>query len=762
MTKGPLTLNGFDIEFPTEIEVVVRAMPDSSDVKAERERLDQFWFVHWVGGELFAIRLKPGGPNLAGEQRRLKVAEHPWLIRSRIDDVIASIFSQYAALRLRPFSFLAQKQEIVEEAASAAGVSHPLLAGFRILPRFTLNAKVVEPREGEIRLGLFVTLGMRYEIGAELSALQNAGVDLRGLYVVRRRAQRGERRLMGRIERLDGERVLLSEATDEPSIAIADVQLEGSLESFSRCLRTVLGDRYTSLHNAIDNMEAKFRLGPNFDKVIERMGTFLRRKSPIALAPGFEVKVGARLQLKNEPNRTCIYKAPPVEYVFDRAGAQRNGFAWPGLVSSGPYDRLTFAKKSPRILVVCPTTTEGKVDVFLKALRDGVAAPLKGFPSGFAKTFGLVNPQLVRCLVRLNGLGADKVEGAYRGAIEAHLARDSNIDAGIIVLLDEHSNLPELQNPYIRTKALLLTLGIPTQEVRMATVAQRPASLQYTLQNISVSLYAKLNGTPWTVDQDRAISDEIVVGMGMKELSGSRLTSRQRFVGITTVFGGDGTYLLGAVSRECAFDDYASAVRDSMVAVLEDVRNRNNWQPGDTIRVIFHAHKPLKRVEIADIAFACAKQVGAGQTLQMAFVTISQDHPFFIFDPREPGVPASRDSNVKKGVFAPARGTIARIGRSTRLLAVNSHKLIKRANSPLPRPLLINLHPDSTFFDLDYLAEQVLKFTALSWRSTLPAGTPVTIFYSERIAELLARLRLVPDWSATALSVRLRWSRWFL
>lgn len=296
----------------------------------------------------------------------------------------------------------------------------------------------------------------------------------------------------------------------------------------------------------------------------------------------------------------------------------------------------------------------------------------------------------------------------------------------------------------------------------MATVTQRSTSLQYTLQNISVSLYAKLNGTPWTVDQDRAISDEIVVGMGVTELSGSRLTSRQRFVGITTVFGGDGTYLLGAVSRECAFHDYASALRDSMVTVLEDVRTRNNWQPGDTIRVIFHAHKPLKRVEVADIVFACAKQVGAAQTLQMAFVTVSQDHPFYLFDPREPGIPVSRDSDLKKGALAPGRGTIARIGRSTRLLSVNSHKLIKRANSPLPKPLLVNLHQDSTFFDLDYLAEQVLKFTALSWRSTLPAGTPVTIFYSERIAELLARLRLVPDWSATALSVRLRWSRWFL
>jgi hypothetical protein len=146
----------------------------------------------------------------------------------------------------------------------------------------------------------------------------------------------------------------------------------------------------------------------------------------------------------------------------------------------------------------------------------------------------------------------------------------------------------------------------------------------------------------------------------------------------------------------------------------------------------------------------------------MAFVTVSHDHPFYLFNPKEAGVRVSRDSAVLKGVMAPTRGTIARVGRWTRLVAVNSHTLIKRANSPLPKPLLVNLHQDSTFLDLDYLAEQVLKFTALSWRSTLPASTPVTIYYSERIAELLARLRQVPDWSSTALQVRLRWSRWFL
>ena len=36
-------------------------------------------------------------------------------------------------------------------------------------------------------------------------------------------------------------------------------------------------------------------------------------------------------------------------------------------------------------------------------------------------------------------------------------------------------------------------------------------------------------------------------------------------------------------------------VRESMLSVLRELKTRNNWRPGDTVRVIFHAHRPLKR-----------------------------------------------------------------------------------------------------------------------------------------------------------------------
>jgi Piwi domain len=758
----PLFTNGFKVDLPEKVDVVVREFPNPADVKAERQRLEGFWFVHWVGGKLYHLRLKSGGPNVDGVLEALSVGDHPWLLRARIDDVIGDAVSQYEPIRLRPFTFLAQKAELVKPAAAAAGITHPLLAGFRVTPRFILNAKVYEPNSGAAGLGMFVNVGMHYDIDVSLAELQAANIDLSGMYVVRRVREQGQRRLVGRISHLAGSQVYLSEATGADNIPADEIKLEGSKENVARCLTGLLGpSRYKALMNALDNEQSVYRLGPDFDGVVNRMGTHLA-KTPLPVAQGVEGRIGERIALKNDDMARSAYLTPPVDYVFDRTGAKSTTYAWPGLSQFGPYDRATFTNRSPRLLVVFPASTQGKVEAFLRSFRDGLGASYRGFPKGFRDLFGLVQVDFVMCPVAISVADKATAEAKYRQAIEARLSSGEEVHGGIIVLFDEHAFLKGLQNPYIRTKALLLTLGIPTQEIRMWTVNQPPGSLQYTLQNFSVSVYAKLNGTPWTVNQDKAISDEIVVGMGFAELSGSRFEDRQRFVGITTVFSGDGTYLLGNVSKECNYAGYPDMVKESMLAILKELKTRNNWRPGDTVRVIFHAHRPLKRVDVAKIVFACTREIGAEQNIQMAFVTVSHDHPFFIFDRQEKGEPVRRDSDEVKGAFAPARGTIARIGRSTRLLAVNSGKLIKRQNSPLPAPLLISLHEDSTFKDVDYLAEQVLKFTSLSWRSTLPAGTPVTIFYSERIAELLGRLKDVPDFSTTAISVKLKWSRWFL
>ena len=224
-------------------------------------------------------------------------------------------------------------------------------------------------------------------------------------------------------------------------------------------------------------------------------------------------------------------------------------------------------------------------------------------------------------------------------------------------------------------------------------------------------------------------------GSAPGEVSTDRFTQRSRYIGITTVFRGDGNYLLSHVSKDCTYEEYPAVLKDTTENILREIKQRNGWNPGDNIRLIFHTYKPLKNVEIAEIAKRAAHTVGSEQTIEFAFLTVTIEHPFLVLDPAQAGIPARY--GTKKAVLCSrtrhdyATGSV----HTPRLHQWPSTKSNTRT-LPSPTPLLVHIHKGSTFNDLAYRSEQVLKFTGLNPRSALPARKPVSIYYSELIAKL--------------------------
>ncbi|MEO1642232.1 MAG: hypothetical protein AAFR74_02770, partial [Pseudomonadota bacterium] len=64
--------------------------------------------------------------------------------------------------------------------------------------------------------------------------------------------------------------------------------------------------------------------------------------------------VGKRIKFGPLGGEETVRRAPQVDYVFDRSGGKTSLAAWDGLVAHGPYDRVSFPKKSPRLLVAYP------------------------------------------------------------------------------------------------------------------------------------------------------------------------------------------------------------------------------------------------------------------------------------------------------------------------------------------------------------------------------------------------------------------------
>ena len=717
------------------------------------------------GNVILAVPKKAGAGNtFGGKPLRVSLREYRGisLLTSRLNDVLTSLIPELPAIKRRPYRFLARKREFVSEILQQWPDAPRAALGFAIRPRYEIEARKIELSPGSLQIAVTVNISTQWQVPARLGDLVQAGCDVSGLYVIRRKPLPEERLLVGRIAGLTNGRVLLDESFDETKDADESVvQIEGSREAFKRCLAHILGsERYRLFEQRRETLESAFTTGPGYEEWLQNTSDMLQKRSPVTLFEGVTINIGDPIRVRNTESHKSWVRLPEVEYCFDAAKTRRHKWAWDGLKEFGPFDRDTFEKRSPRILLAAPQEHMVKVEQAVRSLLDGLKDEVYG--QGMTRLFGLVNPK-VECLsIPLGRTATHLVAKLYYQALETHLTGSPDYDVAIVVVPDQFARLPDSHNPYLFAKAVLLTCGIPVQEARVSTLVNIDQGSGYKFRSLAVALYAKMNGVPWTVSQNQTYHDELVIGLGVAEVMNSRVESRQRHVGITTVFRGDGNYLLSSLSKECDMADYPEVLKASTKTVLEEVKKRNGWQPKDRVRLVFHSSKPLKFVELDEILDECVREVASEQTVDFASLTVQRDHGFRILDKSQNGLPARRGATQLKGVYAPHRGTVVQIGDSTRLLAVNGISQIKRAETPLPAPLLIHLHKKSTCRSLDALAEQVLKFTSLTWRSTQPAEKPVTIYYSELIAGLLARLRVVPKWSPNMLNTRLRASKWFL
>jgi len=106
---------------------------------------------------------------------------------------------------------------------------------------------------------------------------------------------------------------------------------------------------------------------------------------------------------------------------------------------------------------------------------------------------------------------------------------------------------------------------------------------------MALARYAKLNGIPWLLKANPTIAHELVIGLGSADIAEGRLGGRERYVGITTVFSGDGNYHLTNVSRAVTADNYQAAFLDALQKAVSKVRQDMNWQAKDHVRLVFHA-----------------------------------------------------------------------------------------------------------------------------------------------------------------------------
>ena len=712
-----------------------------------------------------------------GEVEEVAVGEHLLLLAEAIGHRLWHWLSGSRKIlrRYHPLICLGSRDRLLTKALREMGVQSPdrrldVVAKWSFDLRLLSSADPDEPPS----LGLLADVGTSNVIDLPVSELLEKKFDPVGCYVgtpgeVDDLTGFSRTRLLGRVKSVEDKTLVLEDVRSDfesDRVKAADVLVETRRETLEGVTRALYPSIVDEALTKLRRIRAPYLSGDGKLEKIRRMVDDLNRSARqtsekslnLRLGDGLGVEFGVLLsQSSRHFPRLVETSRPPM--LFGASGHDQHTQPDLGIRQHGPFQYAHNAVNDPTIAVLCDRAARGRMEQFAKSLRDGIDGENGQFAGGLIGKFRLTNVRF-----HFVEVGEDTGQG-YADTARRALEDLPQVPALALVQVREaHKRRISAQNPYFVAKGQFMRSGVPVQAVRLETI-EASRGRAYSLNNLALAAYAKIGGVPWVISTRGVATHELVIGIGCTEVGGSRLGARTRYVGITTLFQGDGRYLVWETTREATFESYPEALLESLRKSIRFVQTQNKWEAGDNVRLVFHVYKPLKRVEIEAVK-QLVKEMLDDYPVEFAFLDISHYHPYQIFDPTQSGVGYwSYDASRKalKGVYAPERGTAMLLGARAALLQLVGAREVKTWEQGMPRPLLLELHTDSDFSDLTYLVRQAFHFSFMSWRSFFPSHEPVTILYSRWIANMLGNLRVVPDWDGAALNLmRDRRAMWFL
>ncbi len=730
-------------------------------------------------GMIYSIPMATGAQPIGTPAKLLETRHHLALLGKAVNHALRAWLAPRRTIlrRTRPLQCIGHRKA----ALLTAAIRDRRLTettGLDVLVRHSFDPRVMgAPHHGaDPYLALVLDVSTTNELDIPVGELLRDRFDPTGRYVCRRPAS-SEDNVLGRIETLgrvvraaDG-RLQLTDFSGDEYVDAEQVLLEPRQEN----LEALIWHFYP--HDASVILEGLYQRRAPLSSANGKLAEIRKVHGGVAAhldklrIAGMKVELGPLLQHGNALFPRAISTDRP-GFLFGAQGRETGAYPDVGVKRHGPYKYMQHEQNEPMIAIICEARFRGRIDLLARTLRDGVVEnawqdAVRGRAKVPENPFrgGLIGKlRLSRVQFEFEEVSEPTPRG-YQEAIQRLLARlPETPDLAFVQIRADFKQLRNDQNPYFAAKAAFMTVGVPVQSIQAETADLQLSNLAYVANNLALACYAKLGGTPFVISTRMPATHELIVGLGYTEISEGRFGPKSRFVGITTVFQGDGRYLVWGQTREVEFEDYAKALLASLSATIDMVRKENNWQPRDRVRLIFHVYKPLKHVEIDAIKSLVQVLLAGEHDVDFAFLDISRFHDFALFDPSQVGVTYYADGQrLIKGVGVPSRGICLQLDDRSALLQLIGVKEVKTDTQGLPRPLRLTLHPESDFRDLTYLARQVYSFSYLSWRSYFPAVEPVSITYSRLIANALGNLNSVPNWNSTVLTAGpLRSRMWFL
>jgi len=768
-----LILNIVPIEFNADTVTIGRLKLDKSTYEEYRNKYSNTHAFRYDStlDEVQNIPIKPDVKPL-GKVDNVSVAKHlPLLARGIQQNIFGWLSNSLRVFRKgKRIVFWGKQDTSLLLTQAARNLSLTIIPNLDVVLKYEVDCRIFYYGDNNSYLGLVIDLATSNLIDIPISELISRGYDPSGKYVCKRTESdldnpQGKLETIGQVSEITNGVLKLVDSEGVTEIASQAAFLEPRLENMTDVINLYYGAKAQLLLDQLKKLRQPINAATEKLALIKKTIGVLRDRS-ITIGE-LTLTLGDVLIESDEKFPTRISTGRPT-LLFGAQGRNNGTVPDMGVTEHGPYMYLHHDRNSPVIAVVCEEQYLGRVEQFLNLLKSGFPAEMwtnskrsNPFPSGMIGKYRLSNMRFEFQIC------SDSSPTSYKEATEKILSRlPTPPDLAIVQIRERFIQSYGDSNPYFVSKAAFMSAGVPTQSIRIEKIQNPGEGIAYLLNIISLATYAKLDGTPWVISTIRPSTHEIVIGLGSAEVGHTRLGSKTRYVGITSLFQGDGRYLVWGATREVEYQNYLDALIESLRSAIDFVSQQNAWRTGDKVRVVCHVYKRLKDCEISAIKTIVNELSEKNFTVEFAFLDISSIHPYYIFDTEQQGHrywnPDTRSYEIRgKGV--PQRGIALQLDSSRGLLHLTGPTDLKTSFQGIPRPLLVDLHPDSDFRDMTYLLRQIYHFTYMSWRSYFPAAEPVTIGYSRLIARLLGNLKSVSSWNSNIVTLgTLRERKWFL
>lgn len=412
--------------------------------------------------------------------------------------------------------------------------------------------------------------------------------------------------------------------------------------------------------------------------------------------------------------------APPKNYFYRNTtpGVGTEGYAMRSKIKyNKPVSYDLFENRTIRIGVIYPEDYYRGIAQFIKVIQEELN-----------EIYGVPIQKILYKKI--------PIEDSQLASYQAGLQNANDIDIAIIVVEEDHELLTPQKSPYYFCKAEFIKRGINSQQVQIQQVFKflndRSAGLaNYADHTFALNIYAKLGGTAWTIKPQGDSRNELVFGVGA-----TTNDEGLPFIGMTSVFRGDGQYLIGDISAVAGIDDYniylSRIIRKSIKKCLDlQIITREK-----TIYLVFHLFKKpgmLNEISALTEAILGFENIDFKYT----FVYIGDGHNF-----RASKYQVYNHQKLIKTHLQ--RGTVIKVNSNLSFI------VLKKKGGFISK---IEIDNRSNVIDIGYSTKQVYDFASISHSSFNAQSSPASIKYSKLIALMSLKLKSIDGFYMSQISM---------